>query len=564
MKISLSWKSFLLFAHLGLLIAALGVGRWLYAGALGRSDALTVFNPYPLVTMADNVVYCPVNPYPQINPRAGHVVSNPFVYVQDWYQGMNGRLSAAVMDSLLALAAKWWCPTPESFPWWLMRALSLYCLLATPLNFMVAIGWAWAKRPGRTLVLLAAVWAVWIVSPKVYIFTVIFDILLTDRNIQEYVLAWMIIGVINNWMGRSAWKWSLLAAGILFLGSEQNMFSVPVLLMAAGWAGLEEKDRVGRSWRWQAFFYSAWTCLSAAIFFLSPGQRLRNTFLLSETMGNFSPLEWYRQVVALGYGAIFPRLSDSLWIWHLILYGGLGLMMAAWTIMRLKRIAPERLSADPGFAEASHFRRKLWGIGLMAFALLSAFLASMTTLIVSPYFPPYAIYYPSLLLILGLVFSFWLVLDGAAIFLDVLVSKVQPARFAGIKRVIGYVKVGCVAGLPLLATSTLMGTVTVRTWPAMAAEYRQVMEQNRNRRRLYAEIVRLRNTTEHRRFILVNLWKSSVWGIHMDESWAMAAYFRWRRMEDVVCLAENEWIAAGRPLEQQCVKLDCAKLLAGK
>ena len=168
--------------------------------------------------------------------------------------------------------------------------------------------------------MLAAVWSVWIVSPKIYIFTVIFDILLTDRNIHEYVLTWMMLGVLSNWMGKSAWKWGLLAAGILFLGSEQNLFSVPILLMAAAWIGLENNaDRV-RDWLRQVFYYGGWTCLAAVIFFLSPGQRLRNNLLMIKTLGDFSPIEWYRQVVALGYGAIFPRLTDSLWIWHLVLY----------------------------------------------------------------------------------------------------------------------------------------------------------------------------------------------------------------------------------------------------
>ena len=554
MKISVSWKRFLLLAHVGLLIAAIVAGRWLYAGALGRSDALYALNSYPLVTTADNVAFYPVNPFPNITPRSGHVVSNPFMYVWDWYCGLNGRLSVAVVNSLISQAAKQWCPTPESFPWWLMRALSLYCLLATPLNLMVAVGWAWAKRPGRTLVLLAAVWAVWIVSPKVYVFTVIFDVLLTDRIAFIYVLTWMIMGVLNNWMGRSTWKWGLLAVGILFLSSEQNMFSVPILLMAAAWVGLEGKPGNARSWGWQACFYSAWTCLSAAIYFLSPGQAIRNKFLTMKTIGDFSPLEWYRQVVTLGYGAIFPRLPDSLWIWHLILYGGLGLIMAAWMIRRLKCVAPSRPAAD-------HSHQTLFGTGLMAFAFLTAFLASMATLIASSYFPPYAIYYPALLLILGLVFLFWLVLDGAAILMDMLAVSVRLARFAGIKRMIGYAKAGCVVGLPLLVTGALIGTVTVRAWPAMVAEYRQVMEQDRNRRQLYAEIVRLRTMTGKRHFILANLWNSPVWGIHMDEVWAMAGYFRWRRMEDVVCIAEGEWIAAGRPQEHQCFKIDCAKVL---
>lgn len=555
MKITVSWKDFLLFANLGLLIATIVAGHWLYAGALGRSDALPVFNPCPLVTIADNIAYYPVNPFPNIQPRSGHVVANLFEYVRDWYFGFNGRLSVGILNSLIAQAAKWWAATPESFPWWLMRALSLFCILATPLNLMVAVGWAWAKRPGRTLTLLAAIWAVWIVSPKIYIFTVVYDVLLTDRNIHEYVLAWMIIGVINNWMGRAVWKWSLLAAGILFLGSEQNLFSVPILLMAAAWIGSADHSGAGRSWRWQAIYYSAWTCLSAAIYFLSPGQRLRNNFLMMQTIGDFSPLEWYRQVVTLGYGALVPRLPDALWIWHLAWYGGLGLVLATWLIVRLKSRAPDRLAVDRPSGQ-------LFGIGLMAFAFFTAFLASMATLVVSPYFPPYAIYYPSLLLVLGLAFSFWLVLDCAVIGLEALAASGCCACAAGMRRAGGWLRLACVAGLPLLLTGTLIGTVTVRAWPSLVAEYRQVMEQDGKRRRLYAEIVRLRNTTDQRRFVLANLWSYPIWGIHMDEPWAMAAYFRWRRMEDVVCVAESEWIAAGRPQAQLYLKLDCAKILA--
>ena len=546
-----SWKRFLLFAHLGLLIAAIAFGRWLYAGALGQSDVLTVFNPYPQVAGSDILVHYPVNPYPHINTRSGHIVSNTFVYVRDWYQGLNGRLSVAIMNGLISRAAKQWCPTPESFPWWLMRALSLYCLLAMSLNFMAAVGWIWAKRPGMTLVLLAAVWSVWIVNPKIYVFSVIYDCLLTDRYVHGYLLSWMIIGVIHNWMGRSAWKWGLLAAGILFLGSEQDLFSVPVLLMAAAWVGLEGNADRMRNWFRQACYYGAWTGLAALIFFMSPGQRLKNTCLPINSINDFSPLEWYRRVITLGYGAIFPRLSDSLWIWHLILYGGLGLILAAWMIMRLKA---SRLSA-------SRPSREMFGIGLMAFAFLTAFLASMTTLIVSSYFPPYALSYPSLLLVTGLAFSFWFILDGAAMAMDLIASSTRPARFAGTKPIIGYVKAGCTIILPVLVTIVLIGTVTVRAWPAVSAGYHQVMEQNRVRRQLYAEIVKLRDTTGQRYFVLVNLWKAPIWGLHMDEVWGRAGYFRWRGMEDVICLTEDEWAAAGRPQEQLYFKFDCAKMI---
>jgi len=364
----------------------------------------------------------------------------------------------------------------------------------------------------------------------------------------------MMLGVLGNWMGRSAWKWGLLALGLVFLSSEQTIISAPILLLAAAWVGLASGAEAGRSWRWQACFYSAWTGVSAAIFFLSPGQRLRNTFLTMKPLGEFDLLEWYRQAVALGYGAIFPRLPDALWLWHLILYGALGLLAAAWIIRRRPRAAPYHPAGDPAAPKPA-------GIALMAFAFLTAFLASMATLAVSPYFPPYAVCFPSLLLLLGLVFAFWLVLDGAAIGLE---RATASARRAGVKKAIGVLKLACAAGLPLLAAGALIGTVTVRSWPVMAAEYRQVMAQNHNRRQLYAEIARLRKVSGQTHFVLVNLWQAPVWGIHMDEVWAVAAYFRWRRMEDVVCLTEEEWIAGGRPQEQLYLKLDCARVLAAQ
>jgi len=545
MKGAVSWKKFLLFAHLGLLIGAIAAGRWLYAGALGQNDILAVVNPYPQVTMADNLAHCPINPYPQIQVRFGQYAANPFVYVRDWYLGMNGRLPVAIMDSLLAQAARL-CPTPESFPWWLLRALSLYCLLAIPLNLMAAAG-IWARRPAMALILTAAVWSIWIVSPNVYIFSVMFDIILTDRNIQGYVLSWMIMGAVNNWMGRSLWRWGLMGIGIVFVSSEQNLPSVPVLLLATGWLGLEANAHAGRDWFKQVFYYGAWTLLAAAIFFLSPGQHLRNVCCLPmNSIGTFSPLAWYRQVIDLGYGALFPSHPGPLWLWHLIFYCGLGLVMALWLIIRLKTASSGR--------PAENDSRELFGIGLMAFAFLTAFLVSMTTLIVSPYFPPYAACYPALFLATGLAFSFWFILDSAAAGMDALSAKVVGYRLIS-------TKIGCTVALPILVTIALIRTITVPAWPAMSTGYRQIMEQNRNRHQVYAEIIKQQNTTGQRHFILMNLWKSPVWGLHMDDAWGRAGYFRWLKMEDIVCPTEDEWNAAGRPQEQLYFKLDCAKVI---
>ncbi|MDD5482442.1 MAG: hypothetical protein PHP98_02135 [Kiritimatiellae bacterium] len=550
MKTAAPWKYSLLLAHAGLLIAAITAGRWLYDGAFGQGDVLAVINPCPQVTIADNIAHYPVNPYPQIQPRSGHVASNPFVYVWDWYAGMNGRVSTAIMDSFIALAAKKWCPTPESFPWWLMRSLSMYCLLAAALNFLYAVGWIWARRPGMTIVLLAAVWSIWALSPGVYVFSAMYDILLTDRNIHTYALSWMVIGAIRNWPAKSAWRWGIMAAGVLFLAADLYLFSTPVLLIAAAGLGLVNKPEMARDWLRQAFYYGAFAALAAFVFFMSPGQWAKNTFVPIIPPGDFSPAAWFRRAVDVGYGTIFPKLSDSPWIWHLIIYAGLGLIMTAWIIIRIRR-------KSPGPSTAEDFdRQKLFGIGLMAFAFLTAFLASMTTMIVSSYFPPYAVSYPSLLLAIGLALSFWFVLGVIFPLLRMAVPAARLPRLAGAAGK----AVNCGPFiLAALAAFLLFGKVTARFWPAVTDGHRRIMAQNLLRKQLYAEMLQIRNTTGQRHFILTNLWTSPVWGLHIDQIWSRAGYFRWLGMEDVVSLTEGEWNDAGRPQEEMYFRIDCAE-----
>jgi hypothetical protein len=155
------WSRFfrdrLVIANVLLLAASLPVGRVLYAGAFAYADALNMLSPYPQLDAAGGT-----------NVTATNLAQ----YVQHWYRGLNGRWSQALMNGALASATKAFGFGPESFPWWMMRSLSLFCMLATPMNLLAGAG-AFARqvRPmGFGLLVLA--WGIWSSAQNTYAYSI--------------------------------------------------------------------------------------------------------------------------------------------------------------------------------------------------------------------------------------------------------------------------------------------------------------------------------------------------------------------------------------------------------
>jgi hypothetical protein len=131
-------RTWILFAHLVGLPLALGAGLGLCGRDLGWSDSLVIARS-------------PVLSWPR---------PSVLEYVSSWYTHLNGRLSQAVVASLVRLPFSG-ASTPEEFPFWAFAGLSFLCVALTIIlvGSSVARVARSARAGGLVAFLLAALWA---------------------------------------------------------------------------------------------------------------------------------------------------------------------------------------------------------------------------------------------------------------------------------------------------------------------------------------------------------------------------------------------------------------------
>jgi hypothetical protein len=466
-----------------------------------------------------------LNPYPQLDAAGGTnvVARNVAEYVRHWYFGLNGRWSQALMNGTLAGVTKLFGFGPESFPWWMMRSLSLFCMLATPLNFLAAAG---AFRPHLRLMgifLLAIVWGTWSLSQNTYAYSVWFDCLLTDRFVPMYLTSVLSVGVASGWPTRRPLHLLGFAAVYLFVAVEQFLVTLPVLLAAYA---LRDLARTSASRAFRIFVGSiALSALSSVIYFSSPGQQWRNS-LMNVKAPDLSPVaifNWFQEATPLAYGVLFgPRHGAIYWSLHaLLLVAGLTTLLAlALRSDRLRKLAAKINTKETG----------RWV--LLATCFNAAYAASLSTLLVSPHFPEYAAQYPALLLTLGLIFSFAAVVSTADRPLAILVTAVSA---------IG-----------------VLFAITLPAVRANVASFREEAAYGRLRKAAYRQVVDLNRQTGASAFVLTNSPTRSIGGT-MEPPWGLSAYFRWIGQNDLLVFIDTNYDFATRPKDRQYTTIDVSE-----
>jgi len=198
--------------NVAILVLSVVVGACFFRGALGFADGVNMFSPYPKISV--------------------RIAATPYEYVSDWYNHMNGRVSQAIMDCGLFVYAKAFARTPEAFPWWLMRSLSLFCAMAAPFNFLVpAIGRGNCGL-GAILGLYLTILVSWMLSYNVVTYSLWFDVLLTDRFLPIYVISLMCIILHRGWFEQTLFGEALHGALYLFFAVEQFLVTMPILFLA--------------------------------------------------------------------------------------------------------------------------------------------------------------------------------------------------------------------------------------------------------------------------------------------------------------------------------------------
>jgi len=503
----------LVIANVLLLTASLLAGRVLYAGAFAYADSLNMLNPYPQFDAAGGT---------------NVIATNLAQYVKQWYFGQNGRWSQALMNGILEAGTKTFGFGPESFPWWMMRSLSLFCMLATPMNFLASAGaFARQARP-MGVCLLVLTWGVWSSAQNTYAYSLWFDCLLTDRFVPMYLASMLAVGVSRGWPSRRPIPLAAFAAIYLFVAVEQFMVTLPVLL--AGYAIFgRAPNAAARTLRMLAASI-ALSGVSALIYFSSPGQQWRN-HLMNVKAPDLSPAglyAWFKDAIPLGYAVLFGHRNPTIyWTLHLLLLlTGTGVLMTA------AFVAWRARSSDPSAAKQLVEREDVVRWALFATCFNAAYAASLATLLVSPHFPEYAAQYPALLLTLGLVFSL------AAI-----------ARALAAPRPAAVLTAACALAV-LLA-------VTVPAIRTNVASFKEEAAYGQLRKAVYHRVLEVNRETGASGFVLTNSPVRSIGGT-MEPPWGLSAYFRWAGQGNLLVLIDTNYDFATRPLDREYVTIDLA------
>jgi hypothetical protein len=367
---------------------------------------------------------------------------------------------------------------------------------------------------GAAAVTLLAIWMTWSLAPNTMAFSFWFEVLLTDRFLPAYFVSVMLAAVGRGWPSNAR---QIAAFGIayVFLSVEQFLVSLPVLVLGVAIARWEPQ-RIRRAARWLPILCVVLSAVAGTIYFVSPGQRWRNSLLNTRPL-SLAPsaiVEWMHQAFPVGYRALLVGgASDRLSAVHLALYVVLTIAVVVLVRMRFKNDSmPERA-------------RAAFVPGVLAWAYLTAYATSLSTLLISPHFPIYAAQYPTLLLAAGLAHAGWFAFE---------LARPRPAIAMSAR---------LVAAAALLA---IAAWITIPGLKQDAAEYREERWFGDIRKRAYHDILERSQAGQGNAFILTNSPVRSIGGT-MEPPWGLAAYFRWRERRDLVVVIDTNYDYASRP-----------------
>jgi hypothetical protein len=484
-------------AHLVCLPLSLALGFALCGTDLGWSDSLVIARS-PVLTA----------PQP-----------SPVEYVVGWYTHLNGRVSQAVVASLVRLPFSR-SPTPESFPFWVFAGLSLGCALLA----VVLVGTSVARvqrafLPG--VVVAGLLLASWATNPVSF------------ENVTYHHLAIFLAYMLPCYL-TALWFWHALdlasglpstrgillhAIGYLFLSAyvEVVLLTIP-LLGILGWATAQRRQR--RPWSFWARTvagYAGLSVVAACAYWFSSGQRYR--------------------VAALGVGLPTTDVAP---------------------VVRLVRLVPvEFFGLSPTFGAVAYGVAVLGILGLLRsrrqsarqYASVSAVLFAAHGAALSPALsvdlPARTAIYPALLLVTSVALA--------------LLAAVE-ARCQG----------GAVA--PTGGSTLWVVVVSLVAVAIAVAQGRECMSVQKERRqffavrqRIYDYVLGLHDHSGANGFVLTHCDLAPD-GTAMEPPWGLQAYFGWARRPRLQVFIDTNYDFPRRPggLEYTLVSCDSFRLGPGR
>ena len=503
-------------ANIILLPIFLIIGYWVFRGALGWGDSLDLFKS----------------------------VQSPSAFVAYWYDTVNGRLSQALVSAIVGSLFRTPDSTPESFPWWAFRALSLFCTVMAPVNFSAALARAARLNWIGAIFVLFFMWAVWSSSPVVYYNSAWFTFAeFVGYSLPTYLVSAFSLICASSCFSISRWRWVPFALFYLFLSlfNEQLLATTPILAIGLALT----HPSTGRFWHARAFSISLTvlplSMLAAAIYLSSPAQTARN-LTLRAAPPDLSPSAlygWFSESIPAIYKMLIPSLGEYgfkpeplIAFFHAFV---IALTLAGLSHVR-KNI---RASLNSGTVSE---HRALYALGVMGVTFLVAYMASMSTMLVARYFPGYAGGYPAILLAVGGI--------ATTLFLSHLALRecyVRRPRWVSV-----------VAGSMMMAG--LLSAVWFVTLPNIGTIRVVIADVGRNtaiRRLYYRRILDYHSATGQERYVLTNCPLTQMFSWTVDPPWGLVAYFKWHGHPEIRVVLESSDDYRNRTKDEAYVVIAC-------
>lgn len=394
-------QHFVLVLNILILLISLFVSYYYYHGTLSAGDAVYTFSMH-----------------------GGDYGDSPLQLINHWYLFINGRVTQAVIAAVFMIFS-YFSPIPESYPWWIISWLEIFCLVVTPVNLVIFLCKNNDIPRSLGFLFLIFIWSIWSTND------IIFAPSHMHQSIEGYYLPVYLLSLSLLWLSKQNLDLNTKKAVLFYsfiylflsLVGEQFIPSIPLLFLTVLFVN---RDIVNKKNLYIKYLLiSILLSLAAAIvFFAAPGQYIRSSNVnASFTWSNFSVenlLQWFITVTSLGYDSLFHWKSNlpsdqyvnsflfdwlpnfKIWLFFIcIAVFPLIVTITTWIFNTRQKRA--------GKINKKVSDNKLFRTSFFILIIHVTYLVIMSTLLISNYFPLYAIIYPSLLLAIGICMDFYLI-----------------------------------------------------------------------------------------------------------------------------------------------------------
>ena len=461
------------------------------------------------------------SPTPSLNAYSSEIdiSKDPIQFIQSWYKTQNGRVSQALLGTLIYIYSNNFVPDPLNFPSWFVRSLSLFFNISVLILVYTIFGKlkiTSSIKKGFILIFGAS----WLINPTFLYVNNIFDVTLIGYSIPNFVAIGLF--VYSFYLGSknliSVKDIITFACLYLFFSnlSEHNLISAPFLASAGFLAGYMPKKILSFKTLLYLVQCSLLSILSLLIFYFSPAQQKRAAIVMNKSVDlSFKKVAYWLQESSNSGLSLLAQLDMSrlgnYYIFHLlIILSSIGILGC-----NLYNI---RFRSNQVLEDSEILISKLSILGLFFHA---SFFACMAPSLLSNYLPFYSMQFPCLLLALGLIFS--------------LIAVIEQARFSIANSKLPY------NYRPLYILCTTFATLLfLHRFDAITTGFQEIREHSTSRRLMYTEIESIQKQGIQNIALVGFPRNRYTWTI--EPQWGLDAYLRWKNIHNLTVIESNDAI----------------------